>query len=127
MSQERLWQDSQSPMNDQEVQALKQQFGLVWKYRKKEYGEAKMHVIDGAEQRGRRQSTERERRMARQQKIQKKALLTQHQSIVDTAKNQVDYFNNMTLDKLDPHAAGITQIDNAAVRKPIGAPCTLFL
>jgi hypothetical protein len=49
-----------------------------------------------------------------------------HKQRVKYAQQLMDAFDT-TLLHTDKHSAQITQIDTAAVKKPIGAPCSLFL
>ena len=125
MSQELLWKDATGGgLNTHQVQALKEQFGLVWKLKPKDYPEIETHVEEGAAHRGKRHSTERERIMLKQKRSSIKKQRAKHANTVNNMTATINYFNNTIGYKPDP---GITQIDGEAVRKPIGAPCSLFL
>ena len=124
-------------MTEEEVAAAAANYGLQLYYdpnlhdihytKKVEDAPKKVHhVHDGADARKHRHTTGRERKCRSSTKSKAQRIREMQEQRINYAQQLMDAFDT-TLLHTDKHSAQITQIDTAAVKKPIGAPCSLFL
>ena len=127
-SQEKLANDSFSgDLNKEQVKTLGEQYGLNFDRAADSVAketEQTPPVSPGAKLRNRRHTTQRERGVSASKKQQVKTTIERHTNRVKYSQSLMDSFERVLPSHTDP---GITQIDTAAVKKPIGAPCSLFL
>jgi hypothetical protein len=137
-SQEKLQKDSTNgSLNEAQVKAMGKQFGIDVDFSDVELTDAQIKNLSRdfsvvlthnaeADYRRRRHSTCREKLIKKQRDARTKRKTARHQNTVSYTQELMSTFD-ISLPKHGKHSAGITEIDNASVRKSIGEPMSLFL